>query len=152
MRLKIVVALSFFSLLAASIAAPSPIPSKADYPLIDSLNYKNEKALRESWKPMSDTTPVSMVIMKSGKALEMSCDYEKRKCDRSSWDLSVDLDLTVCNGIQFKIFCDDPTPISGFTFYMRNGRGWYSREFSVNRVGKWNTVIIEKSKTGVEGT
>jgi hypothetical protein len=151
MYLKIVFLLSFSYLFSAKLAALPPIPIKANYPLINPLDYKDEQALRKAWKPMRDTSPVAIVDIPSGKALKMPCDYKSTKINRASWDLSVNLDLTTCNGIQFKILCDDPTPISGFTFYMKSGRGWYSHEFFVNKRGKWNTVIIDKSKTGVEG-
>ena len=128
-----------------------PIPTKADYPLIDPIDYPNNEAAQKAWRPMSGTAPVSMVDVLEAKALRMPCSFKGTKIERASWDRSVDLDLTTCQGIQFKLLCDNPSPVSGFTLYMQSGNGWYSQRFSVEDVGEWNTVKIEKSKTGVEG-
>ena len=152
MQLKFIILIFLLCLICSRVIALPPIPGRVDYPLIDPVDYTDNDAARKAWRPMQGTAPVSVKNVPSGKALKMPCNYKGTKIDRASWDLSVSLDLTMCRGIQFKIFCDDPSPISGFTFYMESGQGWYSYSFSVEKIDQWNTVRIEKSKTKVEGT
>lgn len=70
---------------------------------------------------------------------------------RAGWDFPVSLDLRRGRGIRLSMRCDNPVPVSYFACYFKSGSGWYRSEFSIKGTGRWETVELLKSETGVEG-
>ena len=99
---------------------------------------------------MEGSLKVSIANTLSRKSLKMPCNYID-EIARASWDHTVKLDLTMAHGIQFDILCNDPSPISHFTLYFKSGKGWYAHNFSIDQIGKWNSVKIPKRNMKKEG-
>lgn len=122
-----------------------------DGSVIEGVDYPDDAAARAAWKPMGATAPVSVVEKDGVRALKMPCNFKGTKIDRASWDLAVQQDLSFCQGLQFRFYCTDLSPISGFSFYMQSGNGWYSAGFAPVQQGGWCTVTIDKAATSLEG-
>ncbi|MDT8391796.1 MAG: family 10 glycosylhydrolase [Lentisphaeria bacterium] len=91
-------------------------------------------------------------LMESGIAfLRQPCRFVNG-ATRAGWDLPVRLDLRRGRGIRLNVRCDNPVPVSYFACYFKSGDGWYRSEFSIKGTGRWETVELLKSDTGVEGT
>ncbi|NOZ22745.1 MAG: family 10 glycosylhydrolase [Planctomycetes bacterium] len=152
MSKSIVLAATMVCMIASCAMFGPPAPPKADYTLVDDFGYPCDRAAQKEWKPMGGTAPVSVARLGDKLALRMPCNFEGTKIDRASWDRSVELDLTTCQGLQFRLFCEDPSPVSGFTLYLQSGDGWYSVRFAPEKKGEWCTIKIDKSRSGVEGS
>lgn len=85
------------------------------------------------------------------KVLKIPCRFKATKTDRAMVERKVNLDLSRSQGLQFKFFCGDPSPISKFNFYLRSGRGWYAASFATDDTGGWNTILIDKGTMQKEG-
>ncbi|MEW6355893.1 MAG: family 10 glycosylhydrolase [Planctomycetota bacterium] len=152
MRRNIAFAALTVCLIASCAVFGPPAPPKADYQMVDGFAYPSHEAARKEWRPMGETAPVSVANLGGEWALRMPCNFEGTKIDRASWDRTVDLDLTTCQGLQFKMFSEDASPISSFTLYLQSGDGWYSVRFAPEKGGQWCTILIDKSKSDVEGS
>lgn len=127
-------------------------PPAGEYAMVDDFNYADDKAAQAAWQPMGETAPVAVERMDGRKVLRMRCNFKGTKIGRASWDRAVNLDLTTCQGLQFKLLCGDVSPISHFSLYLRSGDGWYHVTFAPELATAWNTIRIDKSKTTVEGS
>ncbi|MBM4086962.1 MAG: hypothetical protein FJ272_19405, partial [Planctomycetes bacterium] len=132
-------------------AQPIPAPPKAEYAAFDDGGYASDAAAQAAWEPMTGTAPVSVAALEGRKVLRMPCNFAGTKIDRASWDRKVTLDLTACQGIRFKFFCKDTSPISHFSLYFQSGDGWYSSSFAPTTGSQWNTLTIDKASTRQEG-
>ncbi|MCX6925610.1 MAG: family 10 glycosylhydrolase, partial [Verrucomicrobia bacterium] len=56
-----------------------------------------------------------------------------------------------CRGVQFKILCRDPSPVTYFSIYFQSGEGWYHATYFPESVTGWNTIRINKAATQTEG-
>jgi uncharacterized lipoprotein YddW (UPF0748 family) len=119
--------------------------------LIDDCRYAADAAARKAWRPMGGTAPVAAVALDGQKVLRLPCNFAGTTHERASWDRKVKLDLVPCQGIQFKVFCKNPAPISHFSVYFQSGGGWYSTGFFPEAAG-WSTITINKASTRSEGT
>ena len=81
----------------------------------------------------------------------MPCDFAGTRSERASWDCSVELDLAMCEGVEFDFYCADPSPVGHFTMYFRSGKGWYSGSFSPSVVGEWGKIRVYRNATSIEG-
>lgn len=138
------------SVRAGAAQAPTA-PPKADYPLIESIEYPDDDAARTAWEPMAGSAGVSVVEAGGRKVLRMPCNFAGTRIERASWDRAVAPDLAACRGIQFRFFCNDPSPVSHFSFYFRSGRGWYAAGFYPATRAAWETITIAKADTRIEG-
>jgi uncharacterized lipoprotein YddW (UPF0748 family) len=129
-----------------------PVLPKSDYPIIADCNYPNDAAAQAAWSPMSGSAPVSVADSGARKALRMPCNFAGTKIERASWDLSIALDLVLCQGIQFRFFCANPSPVSHFTFFFQSGKGWYAASFHPAMQTGWQTIAIPKTDTNIEGS
>ena len=85
-------------------------------------------------------------------AVEIPCAFSRVRTDRACWDMSLPADLGKENGVSFDLWCGDATQFTGFTFYFRSGKGWYSTAFSPLEERKWHRVTIRKDRTkSIEG-
>ncbi|MCX6911355.1 MAG: hypothetical protein NTY01_25380, partial [Verrucomicrobia bacterium] len=119
--------------------------------MIDDCRYADDAAAQKAWRPMGGTAPAAAATLNGRKALRLPCNFAGTTIERASWDRKVKLDLVPCQGIQFKVFCKNPAPISHFSVYFQSGGGWYSTGFFPEAAG-WNTIAINKVSTRSEGT
>ena len=119
--------------------------------VIDGIDYPDDMAARKNWKAMGETAAVSLVEKNGQRVLRMPCNFKGTRMERASWDRSVKLDLAFCQGIKFRFYCSDMAPISSFSLYFQSGKGWYSTTFAPERTGAWNTIMIDKASTSIEG-
>jgi len=119
--------------------------------LIDSCRYTDDAAAQAAWRPMEGTAPVSMVTSDGCPALRMPCNFSGTKIVRASWDRHGEIDLSECSGIRFEMRCPNIFPVSDFHIYFESGAGWYTTSFSLESTTAWNTIIIDKSNTQIEG-
>lgn len=130
-----------------------PVASAAqDADLVDGFAYADDAAARAAWTPMGGTAPVSVLPKEGRRALRMPCNFQGTRIERASWDRAVRLDLSSARGLRFDCFCPDPGPVSGFSFYLQSGNGWYSATFAPAEKNRWCTVFIDKEDTGIEGS
>ncbi|RPJ38781.1 MAG: hypothetical protein EHM35_03735, partial [Planctomycetaceae bacterium] len=126
-----------------------PIPP-ATWEIVDDLSYSQQTA-QSLWEPMGQTKPVSIVDVRGGKTLRMSCDFQDNRIDRASWDRRLNLDLAWRTGLQFLFYCRDATPVANFTVYLHSGDGWYRGNFDASSTTTWTPVQIHKKDMSVEG-
>jgi uncharacterized lipoprotein YddW (UPF0748 family) len=118
---------------------------------IDDCQYADDNAARVAWEPMQGSAPVSMALLDGRKVLRLACNFEGTKTERASWDRAVKLDLSSCRGVQFKVLCRDPSPVTYFSIYFQSGEGWYHGSFFPESSSGWNTIWISKAATQTEG-
>jgi uncharacterized lipoprotein YddW (UPF0748 family) len=111
----------------------------------------DEPAARAAWQAMWGTAPVSVADIEGVKALRMPCNFRGTRIERASWDRRVQLDLSACRGVEFKVFCRDASPVSHFSFFFESGGGWYAATFAPGDKGRWCTVAIDKDQMHIEG-
>jgi len=111
----------------------------------------DEAAARAAWQPMEGSAPVSVTEVESMKALQMPCNFRGTRIERASWDRTVQLDLSSCRGVTFRVFCRDAAPVAHFSLYFQSGDGWYTATFAPGEKGKWCTVAIDKDEMHIEG-
>ena len=99
-------------------------------------------AVAANVKPVGDS--VAAVSLAPGH-LELPADFSRRTTERAAWDISMPLDLSRAEGIEFDIFCSDLNAFRGFHVYFKSGGGWYATSFLVPRAGKWCRVKVGKS-------
>ncbi|MBI5687753.1 MAG: family 10 glycosylhydrolase [Verrucomicrobia bacterium] len=119
--------------------------------MIDDCHYADDAAAQKAWRPMGGSAPAAAVTLDGRKALRLPCNFAGTTMERASWDRKVKLDLVPCQGIQFKVFCKNPAPVSHFSVYFQSGGGWYSTGFFPEAAG-WSTITINKASTRSEGT
>jgi uncharacterized lipoprotein YddW (UPF0748 family) len=127
-----------------------PPPPEADYRIVDDFSCSRPDA-QAAWRPMAGSEPVSVTEVGGKTALRMPCNFSGTKTERSSWDYKVDLDLTMCNGVQFLFRCRDTSPVASFSFYFHSGNGWYAGSFDAPATTGWSIVRIQKNATRIEG-
>ncbi|MBN2308193.1 MAG: family 10 glycosylhydrolase [Candidatus Hydrogenedentes bacterium] len=127
-----------------------PAPPAPDYPLIDDFAYANDDAAGQAWQPMADTAGPSVVRLDGRNALRMPCNFAETDAQRAGWDRAVSLDLSTANGIRFRFYCPDPSPVSTFNVYFRSGAGWYGAIFTGAGDDGWSTVSVTKPDTWTE--
>ena len=142
---KLDVAFWLPTLLIAASAAGATVP------VIEDAGYANDAAAQAAWRPMAGSSPVSIVNQHGLKAIRFPCRFSGAAIERASWDRKVSLDLSGCQGIQLKVFCSNPSPISGFTLYFQSGNGWYSARFFPESTSEWNEIILDKASMRSEG-
>ena len=100
---------------------------------------------------MRGSAAVSVALLDGQKVLHLPCNFEGAKTERASWDRAVRLNLSSCRGVQFKILCRDPSPVTYFSIYFQSGEGWYHATFFPESAIGWNTIRINKAATQIEG-
>jgi uncharacterized lipoprotein YddW (UPF0748 family) len=151
---NIVLVYCFPFFLSAEVAETNP-PA-----LTDSTSSANALPYQaDLWQPMQGSPKVETIH--DGRALRMKCPFKAAddQLERASWDLifkrgepGKQISLALAQGIQFKIFCRDRSPIGSFTLYLQSGKGWYSYRFAPDSDSEWSTVRVLKENTKIEGT
>ncbi len=132
----------------AALAQPAPAADT----VVDAITYANDREAQAAWQPMSGTAPVTGTKIDGRTALRMRCNFQGTKFDRASWDRAVQLDMSDCRAFQFRVHCRNSSPVSQFTVFFQSGAGWYSTSFSPSQGDGWNTIVIPKEDTRMEGT
>lgn len=148
MRHSIVCAILLLALTVSGVAVAvfPPAPPPAGGALIDSF-AGNPGA----WKASLPAAAPMRAQEAGPHVLSFPCPFHDGDMERITWDVELRLDLSESRGLRFDLYCDDPEPISGFTFYCRSGGGWYSAPFSLDSPDAWNPVTIAKTEMGTEG-
>ena len=124
-------------------------PSAGD--VIDDCQYPTDAAAAAAWQPMAGTAKAQTATLADHKALRLSCNFSSARIERASWDRQVKLDLAANRGVQFKVLCRDPSPVSYFSIYFQSGEGWYHAAFFPESAAGWNTISIDKTEMTPEG-
>ncbi len=140
-----IVLLSAFRLPVEGAPAPSPA-------IIDDCQYPDDSAAQQAWQPMRGSLPPALVDLEGRKALRLRCNFEGTDIERASWDQQIRLDLGSARGVQFKLLCRNASPVSYFSIYFQSGAGWYHGVFFPESATAWNTITLDKSSMGTEGT
>ena len=127
------------------------VASLAHAGIIESGEYADAKAAQAAWAPMAGSPPPRVATIEGHKVLHFPCNFQGTTHERASWDRKVKLDLSACRGVQFKLWCGDPSPVSYFSLYFQSGGGWYHAAFFPETTNGWNVITIDKSATTSEG-
>ncbi len=130
-----------FLLPLAGLAAP-PLPKTAWHALPPSV-------VREGWQAREGTAAAKRE--RDPAVVRLPVRFRGNRQDRAYWDLAATLDLSRQQGLRFLFHCENPQPISGFTFYLKSGEGWYAVEFEHPDPSAWTEVEIRKSDARIEG-
>ena len=118
--------------------------------VVDDCRYVDEVAARTNWMPMSGSAAATVTNLAGRNVLRLRCNFAGTTIDRASWDRKVNLDLTTCRGIQFKLQCRHATPVRQFSIYFESGAGWYHAGFYPEATDGWNIITIDKAATTTE--
>ncbi len=103
-----------------------------------------------AWQPVEPTPKVEMA--EGGERLRFRCNFAETTEPRVSWDRAVALDLSGALGMVFTSQCDDPMPVSRFSFYLHTASGWYSAGFAPEGTGgKPERMFIPRMAMRTEG-
>lgn len=127
-------ALLFLSTILTAAAADAPIAAAASM-----------------WQPISGSPPAETVRSEGRDMVRFRCAFATSTTERASWDLRTPLDLSAARGIQFRMLCTNPAPVSSFVAYFESPPGWYRAEFAPESVDGWETITIDKMETHKEG-
>jgi uncharacterized lipoprotein YddW (UPF0748 family) len=141
------------SALGLALAASAPqAHAAAGTALIASCDYPDDATAAAAWTPMKGSAPATSATAAGRRALRLPCNFAGTKFQRASWDMSCDLDLADCRGIQFDVLCTNAAPVSYFSVYFQSEGGWYSAPFHPDSPDGWSTVTVPKAATRAEGT
>ena len=126
-------------------------PFLAHAAVIETGQYADAAAAQAAWKPMAGTPPANVATLEGQRVLRFACNFTGTTHERASWDRKIDLDLAASRGVQFKLWCADPSPVSYFSLYFQSGGGWYHATFFPETTNGWNVINIDKSATTTEG-
>ncbi|MBE0536254.1 MAG: family 10 glycosylhydrolase [Phycisphaerae bacterium] len=104
-----------------------------------------------AFEPMGGSRDAQSAEIAGRPAVRLPCNFSGTRIDRASWDVKVNLDLTMSRGVMFDFYCADPGPVAYFMIYFRSGGGWYGVSFDAPASEQWSTVTVEKSAARVEG-
>ena len=79
--------------------------------IIDDCQYADDDAASALWEPMRGSAGASMALLEGRKVLRLPCNFAGTKIERASWDRKVNLNLSSCRGVQFRMLCHDPSPV-----------------------------------------
>jgi uncharacterized lipoprotein YddW (UPF0748 family) len=119
--------------------------------VIDDCQYPTDAAAATAWQSMAGTAKLQAAALTGHQVLRLPCNFAGTKIERASWDRRVKLDLASSRGVQFKVLCRDPSPVSYFSIYFQSGEGWYHAAFFPESSTDWNTIEIDKTAMTVEG-
>lgn len=132
----------------------APAARGSDATSIEAVAYADDVAAQSAWRPMAGSAPasapVTLATVAGRQSLRMPCNFARTKTDRASWDKAVRLDLSEAESLRFQFLCRDRSPVSGFSFYLHSGQGWYSTSFGAFSSDSWTTVTIRKTDTRIE--
>jgi uncharacterized lipoprotein YddW (UPF0748 family) len=119
--------------------------------VIDSCAYANNAAAAAAWEPMYGTRNAEAATVDGQAVLRLPCVFKSTHEARASWDKRVSLDLSKASGIQFKLLCRNPLPVTYFSIYLKSGDGWYEDEFYPDSRTNWNVIRFDKAALKKEG-
>lgn len=148
-------ALVFASALSLS-ALPTTPPMKLQesFQPIPEMQPENAQVAVETFAPMTpDVQPVTVETMSSGKKyFQLPVKFVGTSCERASWDVAVNVDMSSAQSIQFDIFAEDAIVAQQLNIYFHSKNGWYTSSFGLVNPNGWNRVNVEKINVKIEGT
>jgi len=106
---------------------------------------------KAKWMPMGATAQASVTNVEGQAMWRLPCNFAGTTIERASWDQAVKLDLSLCRGVQFKIFCRNTDPISQCSLYLQSGNGWYHTSFYPEATNAWTHITLDKAAMTTEG-
>jgi uncharacterized lipoprotein YddW (UPF0748 family) len=116
-----------------------------------STNNLAAAATLASWKPLPGAAPGQVATQAGREALHFKCAFAGIPIERASWDRAINLDLGSGRGVELRIFCRNPAPVSHFSLYFQSGAGWYQATFFPETTSGWNTLALDKREFQPEG-
>ena len=114
--------------------------------IIDTCAFPDNASAQAVWKGREDSPAPTMEKVQGEPAMNLQVNFATSKAGRGCWDREVKLDLSLAEGIQFDIQCGNSGPISGFTLYLKSGKGWHNFAFSPRSSHGWETIQLRKSE------
>lgn len=138
------------SALSPAAAQPAPPPPPGVPPL--ALPGASDPA---AWAPREGSPPAESLSVDGRPLLRFRCAFSASNEARAAWDLPLDLDLTDARGVELKLYCADPSAISGFTLYLRANGVWQSASLLAapheEDPSGWITIGASKGQFAPEG-
>lgn len=132
-----------------AVAQEIPPPPQADSkPFPEWRALTDTAAAQKMFAPMSGTLPAEWA---AGGYVRLPVNFVGTRHERVSWDIRVKADLRLARGVQFDFFCRDLAPFSSFSLYFQSGGGWYHANFSPEKSGAWQRIVVDKADTRIEG-
>jgi uncharacterized lipoprotein YddW (UPF0748 family) len=146
--LKFATGLILATVSVAALAASPTLPQGEPGLIIDDFRYASDAAAQQAWRPLNSEAPAASAILDGRKVLRLRCNFTSATVERLTWRRKVKLDLSPYWGIQFKFFCKNSAPISGFSVHFQSGAGWYnSTKFTAESATGWSTVTLDKGRS-----
>jgi uncharacterized lipoprotein YddW (UPF0748 family) len=146
--LKFATGLILATVSVAALAASPTLPQGEPGLIIDDFRYASDAAAQQAWRPLNSEAPAASAILDGRKVLRLRCNFTSATVERLTWRRKVKLDLSPYWGLQFKFFCKNSAPISGFSVHFQSGAGWYnSMKFTAESATGWSTVTLAKSRS-----
>ena len=131
--------------------ATPPAPPPARYPVVKPASFDSAKDARAVWQAREGSANVEQIRGGPNNVVKMPVAFKGNRLARAYWDRAVSLDLSADQGMQFMFFSPESAAVTGFTFYLKSGDGWYAGEFEHPDPNVWTHVRIRKSDTRIEG-
>lgn len=125
---------------------PQPPKSKTTNP-IPELKFKTSAEAQAVFK-LSDKDCLPVTV--DGNMVILPVNFKDTKHIRATWDIDINLDLTMAKGLEFDFYCEDSSEISYTSIYFHSGEGWYRKAFDISGNGVWQHIRIDKAQTGSE--
>jgi uncharacterized lipoprotein YddW (UPF0748 family) len=137
---------------ALRLGAAIPPPPAAQWPLFPECQFGSGEQVARVFVPMRGSLPAEMAGQGDRAHVRLAGNFRGTTHERCSWDITLTADLAMARGVQFLFYSSDTSPVSHYSAYFRSGNGWYSTGFGLSRDGAWERVVLDKSRTGSEGT
>ncbi len=128
-----------------------PLPPPLEGEPLPGMPFETTEQARAAFRSVGNTLPVELGGPPNRNVLRMPCRFEGVETERAVWDWYGSLDLTRNQGVQFRFYSPDTSPVSYFSLYLRSGDGWYHMPFGTRTPGEWATIRLDKSATSMEG-
>jgi hypothetical protein len=125
-----------------------PPPPKAGETFPEWRAITDTASAQKLFTPMSDSPKVERA---EAGYVRLPVNFSGTHHERVSWDLGVKADLRLASGVQFDFYCRDLAPFSSFSLYFRSGGGWYHANFSPEKAGVWQRIVVSKVGSRTEG-
>jgi len=92
----------------------------------------------------------SMATMRVA-GLEFPAAFTPDGSPRAFWDIPLHLDLSQMAALRLRLYVLNPGLASQYNAYIRAGNTWYAAEFAPSASGRWEEIILPKTRFMPEG-